>query len=95
MFQLASKINLDLRKQAVTVLKEHVVRKAVVEFHAQNRFPTTCRICMRSEHRGVTNVCVAAVILRAHKGRELDTMHTELCTMGLSSHTCKPAATSG
>jgi len=55
--------------KAETVLKEHVVGKAIMEFHAQNICPMMCQICICSVHSGIINVvCVAAVLLCAHEG---------------------------
>lgn len=72
------------------MLKEHVVGKAIVEFHAQNICPMMCQICVCSEHRGIINVvCVAAVLLRAHEGVESGTAHMEWCKMVPSSQVCR------
>lgn len=51
MFQLGLKMSLNLRKQ-----RGSTVRKAVVEFHAQNICPGMCQVFRNNGHCGIIDV---------------------------------------
>lgn len=77
------------------MLKERVILKPTVEFHAQNMCPMMCQICTCSKHYGMMHVvCIAAVPLCADEGRRLGSAHTHGCRKGPFLQVYKPAAMS-